>query len=178
MASKADTARLDDVRAEIARLQEQHADLENKPRSRDEAVAALDAWIADQAARFDREILRTGSLLEGVAEARLTRTQVGTDANDPTPALCAIAPEGIRRKYVEAIDAALSGREALSAADLEAKQREIKERVHTLEIEEEQLVERLQTGGHAVTRRPDADPAVVLGLPSAPPRPEPVAREE
>lgn len=168
MATKTDAKRLEEIRDAIAKLADEAADLERRPVSRDEAVAALDHWIALQASNFDPVI--TNLINKGEAWTQLGEVRPG-GALDFTSALCALAGDRVREDLIGRIDAALADAAPMGAEERNTRRQEIDREKLTLEREEETIVQRFRDAGQHVERRGDADPRAVLGLNAAPKRP-------
>lgn len=163
---------LETTREAIRALQAEAADLQRQHVSRDEALQALDRWIAKRAAECDPSI---GNLLRGQAELDLSALDAG-GRRDLEPALCLLVPDAIREMIAQRLDAALDGQQTMSAEDRERRLADIEAELLQLERDEETIVERLEADGVPTARRADADPRAVLGLDQPPKRPAPPPR--
>ena len=176
MASKkTDAARLSEIRDQIAALADEVTELEHRPVSRDEAIAAADRWIKSRAAELKGDI-QVGNLLRGEAYTRLSVIRASGTELEPT--LCALVPQAVRDFLVEQIDDQLAATEPISDEDRKQRRQEIDGERLALEREEEAIVQRLQAAGQQVDRRGGADPRAILGLDTAPKRPAPPAEAE
>lgn len=167
-AKKTDETKLEEIRQRVRDLQAERDDLNRRPVSREEAIAALDRWLQDQRDEHWRETNVNG-LLKGSANLSLHVTRFTGD-RDFAPLLAAAIPDSLRAYYVERIDAALAERAPMSTAERQHRASEIDGELYRLEAEEEQIVRRLNADGERVVRRGDQDPRTVLGL-TAPPSP-------
>lgn len=160
------------TREAIAALHAERGDLQRQHVSRDEALQALDRWIAKRAAECDPSI---GNLLRGEGVLDLAALDAG-GRRDLEPALCALVPDAIRQVVGERIDAALADQPSIGSEDRQRRLDDIAAELLRLERDEEDLVQHLEADGVPTARRADADPRAVLGLDEPPPRPAPPPR--
>ncbi|GAB3647342.1 hypothetical protein [Ramlibacter alkalitolerans] len=170
------------LRTQIAELQRERDALQRQRRSRAEVAAAVDQQIKEWAERgrgaFARAVVQ---LSEGLAASPVVlRTTGGADGvahADLGPFLVACVGEvKVREAYLASL---ADMPEGLPRAARDTRLREIASRLDDLELQEEELVERSETSGDPIARRPDARPEVVLGAPPAngPSRRGPVREE-
>lgn len=168
-----DTRReLENTREAIAALKAEAADLQGQPVSRDEALAALDEWIARRARECEPPV---GNLLRGRPECDLTVLDAG-GRRDAEAMLCAIVPDAVRDFVTPRIDAALDGQPTASAEERQRRLADIEAELLRLQNDEESIIQHLEDAGIPTARRADADPRAVLGLDQPPRRPAPPPR--
>lgn len=172
--TKTDAERLAEIRERIGALQDELVDLDQRPVSRDEAIAAADSWMDQKAAAFTHD-LNLNDLIKGKPHARLYPISQGE--TDWQTTLCALFPDTVRDFLVEQIDAELGEREPISNAEREERRQEIRDELFKLEQQDEEIVARKEAAGETVTRRGDADVRAVLGLQRPPERPAPMPTE-
>ena len=73
-------------------------------------------------------------------------------------------PEGLKAKLLAAARPYAAPKGAVAQDDRPAYQRKLESTLYDLETEEERLICQLESEGFDVFRRPDSDPAIVLGL--------------
>jgi hypothetical protein len=159
-------AQLADIRARITQIQADSEALPAQPLPAADALARLDAWIRDQAARFDparaaRAFTTAGAPLGKVLEAHGGRTGENSVSVDLGAVLCAMFGPEIKRRMASVIEnettaggPSLAERAALIerwTAELEA-----------LEFQEEGIIRAAEDAGERLARRPDARPEIVL----------------
>ena len=159
---------LDKVRARIAERRTERERVAEKPRTRDEALEALEAWITSEAAKLEPD---AGAFIHGRPRATLTHQDFGSGRATFTPALCLLGPDRIRDAFAAEIENELADTEPLAAQDQAARLAELDAEILDLERNEESLVVALHEAGEPVERRADADPRAVLGLDTPPTRP-------
>lgn len=164
--------KLNSLRQRIAALQEEREALRRRPRTREEALAAVEDWIETNTDHYTVE-----SPLR-YAEPTL-HFQLGddTERTDLHRLLATLFPDRVRQYAAAQIDLALAEAEPISQEAADRRREEIDAEVLALERQEEALIEQLEDGGEPVARRAEADPRAVLGLDEPPARPAPLARE-
>lgn len=161
---------IEDIRAEIGRLEEEYRAAENAPAPlvdlKARAVAAIDALaeqgkphlysssrIGDPVGIAERlELVSIGPSLDGVAQARM----MPMSAN-----FLAWALRDVLVERVGNLISTLPNDGALADEQREERLRDVAAKKLHAERIEEALVER---SGGAITRRPDADPRAILGI--------------
>lgn len=150
------------IRTEISNTAASIAAIERVNANRVEARAKADAYVARSVAQ-GQELARLASRLAvkgDIAEAFRLPTRF--DRVDLGPIL-ALA---LGQKAFEKIIAASLAEFAPDGPDAAERARsiaELKQQLHALEVEEENLCTASEATRYPVLRRPDADPAVVLG---------------
>lgn len=170
--AKTSADRLAEVRDRIADLEHERDQLNKAPCTRDEALTALDSWIAGRAAEFEKDTGVNG-LLRGDPNVQLHVVSFGSGEKSWTPALCALMPDAVRSHFAGRIDAALADKTPMTPAQRQQRKADIDGELYELNAEEERLVQIMHGNGEGVTRRGDADPRAVLGLDAPPAAPEP-----
>lgn len=159
--NETETAQLSKVRAEIRTETEALATVLGRPANSGEIVKRLEAAFSEVRETADKQLLRVAA---HTTAAEFHREFSGASLAKLLQDLIAVA---VQQQLLTSVQTALDrllGSDGISDA---ARAEQIAARTHRLEIlnaEEEMLLEALETGGVTVTRRPDVDPAVVLGF--------------
>lgn len=160
-----DVDRLAAVRAAIVANQQQQLDLEGLPQSLSDAKAALTESLNQREANARqgltttvRDFQRLGArarLVEPGFDTRLPPTESILDL------LVLLHRATIEPLLIAEIEAQWK-KDLPSAAKRHTTLAQLQKDLHKLEIEEEQIIRRLEAAGEIVDRRADARPAIVL----------------
>ncbi len=167
MTSKIPNAsRLASLRAEITAMRAEIEALPAQPLPVADAIARLDAWIAEQAARFDpgsaaRAFATERGPLGRVLAVQGLRTGENSVAVDMGPVLCSLFGTEIRERLGAAIQAQ-TGTPGPRLADRPRALASREEELERLEIAEERLIRTAEAEGEPLARRADATPSIVL----------------
>ena len=175
---------INELRASIAALKLQRADIDNAPISKAEREAAMLAWCNDQSAAVHDQVHHLvagaayGGSLAGLLQVRPTPSGTVDLAAYFAHLLGADVLARALCKHFADVPKGLSAAERTDALEL------IDAELFDLELQDEQAVVASELAGAPVARRSDADPRAVLWLdddaaprpaPEAPARPAPVA---
>lgn len=80
----------------------------------------------------------------------------------PGVLFAAVAPESLRSIMKQSIVPYVGG--GITAEDRESRIAELEKQLYELEVEEEQLISKLEDDGVEIYRRHDIDPSIVLGV--------------
>jgi hypothetical protein len=144
------------LRSEIADVKNQITDLSERPLSFAEAKARLDSFV---------DSLPNALPVGEFATRTIRAPQVHVSPSLPIAHLIALLTgnEGVRAHLTAQLKADIAARpDAMSAADFEAAHAALVSRLRSLEEREEEFLRDAETAGMSVTRRHDADIAVVL----------------
>ncbi|MFE8034571.1 hypothetical protein [Thiohalocapsa marina] len=148
--------RLEAARAELDAL----ADL---PLSAADARERIAEWVDAQAAQFAPE--RTAAMFQSPRMDSLPLRISAYRENDvlsrvdTAPLLCWLAGDAIKAKLADALPEVA---DVPALADRPGIAERLREEIRALEIAEEIAVRRAEAAGESVTRRAEADPALVL----------------
>ena len=152
------TEDLDALRAQVATLADERAELERETLDRDATLARIDAWIAEQASRcaLDPRGFASPYGTPGPVRsyASASGDVPGVQHVDTSPVMCLLGPDVVRARLVELVDGAVPqfGR---TLAERAARRTEIDAEIGVLERREEAEVRRLEATGRDVVRRVD-----------------------
>lgn len=154
------------VRAERAEALAQQATVRSKPAPLEEGMARL-RGLLDQSER-NVDLAAHRFLGPDAPKANVQSLFVKGRADLHPKAFSEAVHRLLNRQQIEArfeaaMRAALEGQETIGSESRSSQLAEIDARLRALEIEEERIVCALEAEGVDVLRRPDADPAVVLG---------------
>ncbi len=159
--------RLQAIRTQIAELSGEIASIENAALTageiKDKVEGTVDrwrglvdsGWLGLNLARPGREI-----------DFAMIESAVAGEPRKLVPLLAWLFGDQLKARLIESA-APFAEHGALPAAGRDDAIRELETKRRELEIEEERLVVTLEGQGVDITRRPDADPAIVLGIDEA-----------
>lgn len=157
---------LDAIRVKIASKQRELAELTASPLLPAEVENRVDSLIDHWQSVVDADWL--GRLLAAPGHIDHDDDFLATAAAGSTvklPALLAtIAPSELRAYLLRSAKPWAAGKAGLSQLERLEKQQAIEAELFALEVEEESIVSALEAAHITVYRRPDADPAIILGL--------------
>lgn len=164
------------IRARIAELHAERADLMDLPVTRDEFHARAEAWVDRQADAYGDDLAymlssfrraRPEPLVPNDTTRALTargRAHAQFDGHsevDLSPMLCFLLRDEIKRRFAAAIETT-PYREGLPVADRPAALARVAAELDAAELAEEALICRADAAGMAIPRREDVRPEIVL----------------
>lgn len=163
--------RISEIRDRIIGLSNERADMERVPRTREEITEALDRWIDREASQWEPAGIRGLVQSASISSLELVGPNRAGNRNWQA-AMCALAPETIRARLLEAAETHLAAHETTITAEQAANRiAELDTEILDLERQEEALIAESESAGTPVHRRGDADPRAVLDLAKPPARP-------
>lgn len=161
-----DRDRLAVVRAAIVANQQQQLDLEGLPQSLSDAKAALIESLNQREASARQGLSTTvRDFQRPGARARLVEPGFDTrlPSTEPTLDLLVLLNRGTIEPLLVAAMEAQWKKDLPATTKRHATLAQLQKDLHKLEIEEEQIIRRLEAAAEIVDRRADARPAIVLG---------------
>lgn len=153
------------LRQRIADITTQRQTITDAPRSHAETRARIEAWCTAQSAAADARIAQhviSAAYGSPIDEVLTVRAAPGAGMVDLAPVLASILGADVLasvlcRHLAQVEDGPTAADRAATLADIDAQ-------LLAAEIEEEKLIEASEAAGAPIGRRPDASPAVVLGV--------------
>lgn len=147
---------IEKIRDDLARLRQRRRQVERAPVPQAEAERRLEAEVARLSTAFVPD-----EIAASLVSARGTgRIRLG--AEDVQALAVRAAADVLRNEVGAAIAASYAKREGISAADRRSELEGIDGEIFHLEVAEEQLIRASEEHGPAISRRPDAQPRIVL----------------
>jgi hypothetical protein len=163
---KATPADLEKIREQIAETAERIEWIGDAPLPLEEACKQFDANFEHFASEY-RLPAKVGGLFyaQGGNATGMFRALVGIGGTaDLGPLVCALFPEIRERIHALMADYSATLEQGPPTADRARLLRELTKAMFVLEVEEERLICALESEGHGVARRHNANPAAILGV--------------
>jgi hypothetical protein len=156
----AEVGELVDMRAQIAAIKREQADLKSAPAASAEVRAAIRDYVERMAARHTPRIRLAG----GGMYVDWNAVDVLGVPDAPFGVMCWAAPEAMMKRLEAEAGEYTNGRLGLAADERARREAQLAERLSELEMREEAMVSELLSAGVDVVRRHDASPAAILGV--------------
>ncbi len=158
-------AGLESIRQQIAGIRQQIVEINGQTLTDAEIADAVNRTVDGWASRVDAGWIGINIANGRTADPAMLVTACAGEADKITCLLAWLHGDAIKAKLLDAaMPFASDGETTEQRAE---RVREMEGEVHQLEIEEEHMVCQLEARGIEVFRRPDADPAIVLGIDEA-----------
>ena len=158
--------KLDTLRAEIAVLVDERAEVETAPIPRDEAVANIAALIdAPYSETLHKGRIDLDPSPRGLVDGSFNSSSL-LEMFERPGMIRALFPDAVSEYLLSIYDKELDGATpGLPVAKRRSRLAELDGQIYALETQEEAVIESLEADGVDIQRRPDADPRAALGLP-------------
>ena len=158
-------AGLESIRQQIVGIRQQIAEITGQPLTAAEIADAVNRTVDGWASRVDGGWIGINIANGRAVDPAMLTTAAAGEEDKLTCLLAWLHGDTLKEKLLSASLPFAS--DGMSLAARAERVREMEGEVHQLEIEEEAAVCALEARGLDVYRRPDADPAIVLGIDEA-----------
>lgn len=157
--------KLDTLRAEIAVLVDERAEVERAPIPRDETVAKIAALIAaPYSGHLHKGRIDLDPSPRGLVDGSFNSSSL-LEMFERPGMFRALFPDAVSEYLLSIYDKEIGDRKpGLPMAERRQRLTELDGQIYQLEQEEEHLIEALEEQGADIARRPDASPHAALGL--------------